>query len=123
MNMAHIHPTAIVDNTVELGNNVTVGPYSIIQGKVVIGAGTKIGSHVVIKDFTTIGSKCQVFQFAVLGEIPQDLKFQGEESRLVIGDGNTIREFATMHRGTADGGGITRIGHGNLFMAYTHVAH
>jgi UDP-N-acetylglucosamine acyltransferase len=121
--MAEIHRTAIVDATVELGAGVTVGPYSIIQGRVVIGADTHIGPHVVIKDFTTIGSKCEIFQFAVLGEIPQDLKFQGEESQLIIGDGNTIREFATMHRGTAGGGRVTRIGHGNLFMAYTHVAH
>jgi UDP-N-acetylglucosamine acyltransferase len=121
--MEEIHRTAIVDATVELGEGVTVGPYSIIQGRVVIGADTHIGSHVVIKDFTSIGSKCEIFQFAVLGEIPQDLKFQGEASQLIIGDGNTIREFATMHRGTAGGGGVTRIGHGNLFMAYTHVAH
>jgi UDP-N-acetylglucosamine acyltransferase len=121
--MALIHPTALVDKTVELGDGVTIGPYSIIQGRVVIGHGTHIGPHVVIKDFTTIGNKCEIFQFAVIGEIPQDLKFQGEESHLVIGDGNTIREFATLHRGTAGGGGVTRIGHGNLFMAYTHVAH
>jgi UDP-N-acetylglucosamine acyltransferase len=121
--MAEIHPTAIVDKVAELGEGVTVGPFSIIQGRVVIGHDTRIGSHVVIKEFTTIGSHCQVFQFAVLGEIPQDLKFQGEDSQLIIGDGNTIREFATMHRGTAGGGGVTRIGHGNLFMAYTHVAH
>lgn len=121
--MAQIHPTAIVDKVAELGEGVTVGPYSIIQGRVVIGHDTHIGSHVVIKEFTTIGNKCRIFQFAVLGEIPQDLKFQGEESQLIIGDGNTIREFATMHRGTAGGGGITRVGHGNLFMAYTHVAH
>jgi UDP-N-acetylglucosamine acyltransferase len=123
MSMAQIHPTALVDKTVELGEGVTVGPYSIIQGRVIIGHGTHIGPHVVIRDFTTIGNKCEIFQFAVIGEIPQDLKFQGEESHLVIGDGNTIREFATLHRGTADGGGITRVGHGNLFMAYTHVAH
>jgi UDP-N-acetylglucosamine acyltransferase len=123
MTMGRIHPTAIVDKSVELGNGVTVGPYSIIQGRVVIGHDTQIGPHVVIKDFTTIGNKCQIFQFAVLGEIPQDLKFQGEESQLIMGDGNTIREFATMHRGTAGGGGVTRIGHGNFFMAYTHVAH
>jgi UDP-N-acetylglucosamine acyltransferase len=76
-----------------------------------------------IRDFTTIGARCRIFQFAVLGEIPQDLKFGGEESRLVIGDDNTIREFATMHRGTAGGGGATLVGHRNLFMAYTHVAH
>jgi len=121
--MARIHPTALVDKTVELGEGVTIGPYSIIQGRVAIGHDTHIGPHVVIKDFTTIGNKCRIFQFAVIGEIPQDLKFQGEESLLVIGDGNTIREFATLHRGTAGGGGVTRIGHGNLFMAYTHVAH
>lgn len=121
--MVQIHPTAIVDVTVELGEGVTVGPYSIIQGRVVVGPGTHIGPHVVIKDSTTIGARCRIFQFAVLGEIPQDLKFQGEESQLIIGDGNTIREFATMHRGTAGGGGVTRVGGGNLFMAYTHVAH
>jgi UDP-N-acetylglucosamine acyltransferase len=121
--MALIHPTALVDKTVELGDGVTVGPYSIIQGRVVIGHDTHIGPHAVIKDLTTIGNKCEIFQFAVIGEIPQDLKFQGEESHLIMGDGNTIREFATLHRGTAGGGGVTRIGHGNLFMAYTHVAH
>ncbi len=121
--MAQIHPTAIVDVRAQLGQGVTVGPYSIIQGPVVIGPETHIGPHVVIKDFTTIGARCRIFQFAVLGEIPQDLKFKGEESQLIIGDDNTIREFATMHRGTAGGGGITRIGQGNLFMAYTHVAH
>ncbi len=118
-----IHPTAIVDQAAQLGAGVTVGPYSIIEGRVVIGDGTRIGPHVVIRDFTTIGANCRIFQFAVLGEIPQDLKFNGEESRLVIGDDNTIREFATMHRGTAGGGGLTSIGRGNLFMAYTHVAH
>jgi UDP-N-acetylglucosamine acyltransferase len=118
-----IHPTAIVDTAAQLGPGVTVGPFSIIEGRVVIGPETKIGPHVVIKDFTTIGERCRIFQFAVLGEIPQDLKFQGEDSRLVIGDDNTIREFATMHRGTAGGGGVTAIGNGNLFMAYTHVAH
>ena len=123
MSMAQIHPTAIIDQTVELGAGVTVGPYSVIQGRVVIGDDTQIGSHVVIKGYTSIGARCRIFQFAVLGEIPQDLKFQGEESQLLIGDGNTIREFATMHRGTAGGGGVTRVGRDNLFMAYTHVAH
>jgi UDP-N-acetylglucosamine acyltransferase len=121
--MAQIHPTALLDTTVELGDNVTVGPYSIIQGRVKVGHDTHIGPHVVIKDGTTIGNKCEIFQFAVIGEIPQDLKFSGEESQLIIGDGNTIREFATLHRGTASGGGVTHIGHGNLLMAYTHVAH
>jgi len=121
--MAQVHPTAIVDQSVQLGRGAEVGPYSLIQGRVVIGDETHIGSHVVIKDATTIGARCRIFQFAVLGEIPQDLKFKGEESQLLIGDDNTIREFATMHRGTVGGGGVTRVGNGNLFMAYTHVAH
>ena len=121
--MATIHPTALVDPAAQLADGVTVGPFSIIEGRVAIGPDTHIGPHVVIRDFTTIGSRCRIFQFAVLGEVPQDLKFQGEETRLVIGDDNTIREFATMHRGTAGGGGVTTIGDRNLFMAYSHVAH
>ncbi len=121
--MANIHPTAIVDPAAELAESVTVGPYSIIDGQVIVGPGTDIGPHAIIKAYTTIGARCRIFQFAVLGEIPQDLKFAGEVSRLVIGDDNTIREFATMHRGTAGGGGVTRVGNGNLFMAYSHVAH
>ena len=121
--MPEIHPTAIVDPAAQLSPGVTVGPYSIIEGQVAIGPESKIGSHAVIRNFTTIGARCRVFQFTVLGEIPQDLKFAGEETRLVIGDDNTIREFATMHRGTAGGGGVTVIGNNNLFMAYTHVAH
>jgi len=123
MNQVEIHPTAIVDAAAQLSPGVTVGPYSIIEGRVAIGPHTQIGPHVVIRDFTSIGSRCRIFQFTVLGEIPQDLKFNGEETRLIIGDDNTIREFATMHRGTAAGGGVTRIGDGNLFMAYSHVAH
>jgi UDP-N-acetylglucosamine acyltransferase len=121
--MPTIHPTAIVDPAARLADGVTVGPYSIIDGRVSIGPDTRIGPHVVIRDFTTIGSRCRIFQFAVLGEIPQDLKFKGEETQLIIGDDNTIREFATMHRGTGGGGGVTRVGDRNLFLAYTHVAH
>jgi len=121
--MANVHPTALVDPAARLGEGVTVGPYSLIEGRVVIGPHTHIGPHVVIRDFTTIGSHCRIFQFAVLGEVPQDLKFKGEETSLIIGDHNTIREFATMHRGTAGGGGVTRIGNRNFFLAYTHVAH
>ena len=121
--MANIHPTAIVDPAAELAESVTVGPYSIIDGQVKVGPGTDIGPHAIIKEYTTIGARCRIFQFAVLGEIPQDLKFAGEVSHLIIGDDNTIREFATMHRGTAGGGGVTRVGNGNLFMAYSHVAH
>jgi UDP-N-acetylglucosamine acyltransferase len=121
--LVNIHPTALVDKAAELAPGVSVGPYSVIRGRVVIGPDTEIGPHVVIKEFTTIGARCRIFQFSSLGEIPQDLKFKGEESQLIIGDDNTIREFATMHRGTAGGGGVTRVGNGNLFMAYTHVAH
>ncbi len=121
--MPNIHPTAIVNPKAELGANVTVGPYSIIDAPVTIGADTQIGPHVIIRPYTTIGQRCQIFQFAVIGEVPQDLKFQGEESHLLIGDDNVIREFATLHRGTAGGGGVTQIGNGNLLMAYTHVAH
>ncbi len=121
--MAKIHPTAIVDPAAELAESVTVGPYSIIAGRVVVGPDTDIGSHVVIKEYTTIGARCRIFQFAALGEVPQDLKFAGEVSTPVIGDDNTIREFATMHRGTKGGGGVTKVGNGNLFMAYSHVAH
>ncbi len=121
--MANIHPTAIVDPAAELAEGVSVGAYSIIDGQVVVGPDTEIGPHVVIRAHTTIGARCRIFQFAALGEIPQDLKFTGELSHLVIGDDNTVREFATMHRGTAGGGGVTRVGNGNLFMAYTHVAH
>jgi len=121
--MVKIHPTALVDPAAQLADGVIVGAYSLIEGRVSIGPDTHIGPHVVIRDFTTIGSRCRIFQFAVLGEVPQDMKFKGEETRLVIGDDNTIREFATMHRGTAGGGGITTVGRGNLFLAYTHVAH
>ena len=121
--MIDIHPTAIVNQAAELADGVTVGPYAIIDGQVTIGPDTWVGPHAVIRDFTVIGARCRIFQFAVLGEIPQDLKFKGEESQLLIGDDNTIREFATLHRGTAGGGGVTRVGRGNLLMAYTHVAH
>jgi len=121
--MARIHPTAIIDPGADLAAGVTVGPYSIIHGEVKVGPDTEIGSHVVIKEYTIIGARCRIFQFAALGEIPQDLKFAGEVSQLIIGDDNTIREFATLHRGTAGGGGITQVGNGNLLMAYSHVAH
>ncbi len=121
--MPQIHPTAIVDPKAQLADSVTVGPFTIIEGRVVIGDDTHIGSHAVIRDFTTIGARCRIFQFATVGEIPQDLKFRGEETRLSIGDDNTIREYATLHRGTAGGGGLTSIGNNNLLMAYTHIAH
>lgn len=120
---ARIHPTAIVAPGARLAEDVEVGPYSVIDDEVEIGAGTVIGPHVVIKRYTTIGARCRVFQFASLGEIPQDLKFAGETSYLRLGDENVIREFVTLNRGTAGGGGLTSLGNGNLVMAYAHLAH
>jgi UDP-N-acetylglucosamine acyltransferase len=118
-----IHPTAIIDPKAEIGEGVEVGPYSVIEKGVVIGEETKIGPQVVIREGTTIGRRCQIFQFASIGEIPQALAFRGEKTFLRIGDQNIIREFVTFHRGTAKGGGETAIGHNNFFMAYSHVAH
>jgi len=118
-----IHPTAIIDPTVELGNNVSVGPYSLIGPHVAIGDDTTIDSHVVIKGPTDIGRRCRIFPFASIGEIPQDLKFKGGDTRVIIGDDTVIREYVTVNRGTEDGNGITSIGNSCFLMAYTHVAH
>ncbi len=118
-----IHPTAIIEPGAVLGKNVKVGAYSIIRENVTIGDGTVVGPHVVIEGQTTIGCDNEIFQFASIGAIPQDLKFHGEVTKLIIGDRNKIREFTTMHLGTEDGCGQTVIGDDNLFMAYTHVAH
>ncbi|BBL74525.1 acyl-ACP--UDP-N-acetylglucosamine O-acyltransferase [Methylomagnum ishizawai] len=118
-----IHPTAIIDPSAELAEDVEVGPYSLIGADVRIGAGTRIGPHVVIRGPTVIGRDNRIFQFASIGEDPQDKKYRGETTLLEIGDRNTIREFTTVHRGTAQDRGATRIGHDNLLMAYTHVAH
>ena len=118
-----IHPTALVDPDAQLAEDVEVGPFTIIGAGVTIDSGCVIGSHVVIRGETSIGRDNRIFQFASVGEDPQDKKYEGEETRLVIGDGNTIREFATIHRGTMQDAGVTRIGNRNLLMAYTHVAH
>jgi UDP-N-acetylglucosamine acyltransferase len=118
-----IHSTAIVSSAAELAEDVEVGPYSIIGDDVQIGAGTEIGSHVVIKGTTEIGENNRIFQFASIGEDPQDKKYDGEKTRLVIGDGNTIREYCTLNRGTAQDTGVTSIGDNNWLMAYVHVAH
>lgn len=118
-----IHPTAIIDPGAELADDVCVGPYAVIGAGVRIGAGTTIGPHTVIKGPTRIGRDNHIFQFASVGEDPQDKKYRGEVTELVIGDRNNIREFATIHRGTAQDKGVTRIGNDNLLMAYTHVAH
>ena len=118
-----IHPSAIVDNSAQIASDVEIGPYSIIREHVSIGSGTVIGPHAVIDSFVTIGRNCRVFQFASVGAIPQDLKYSGEVTYVEIGDNTDIREFVTINRGTAGGGGITKIGSGCLLMAYSHVAH
>jgi UDP-N-acetylglucosamine acyltransferase len=118
-----IDQRAIVDSSARIGNNVTIGAYSVIGANVQIGDDSWIGPHVVINGPTTIGKGNRIFQFASIGEIPQDKKFHGESSTLEIGDRNTIREFVTINRGTEDGGGVTRIGNDNWLMAYIHVAH
>jgi UDP-N-acetylglucosamine acyltransferase len=118
-----VHPTALVHPEARLHSSVEVGPYAVIGPQVQIGALTTVGSHTVIEGETTIGQKNRIFHHASIGAAPQDLKYAGEPTRLVIGDENTIREFTTLHIGTAGGGGVTRIGHRNLFMAYSHVAH
>jgi UDP-N-acetylglucosamine acyltransferase len=119
----NIHPSAVIAPGAELAPDVTVGPYAIIGGRVRIGARTRVGPHVVLDGRTTIGSDNHIFPFASVGMPPQDLKYRGEDSELVIGDGNTIREFCTLNPGTAGGGMISRIGDGNLLMNYTHIAH
>lgn len=121
--MANVHPTAIVSPGSELAEDVVIGPYSVIGPHVRIGAGTTVGPHVVIDGDTTIGKGNRFLQFAAVGGPPQDLKYRGERTRLEIGDGNTFREFCTVHLGTEGGGGVTRIGDGCLLMAYVHVAH
>ena len=118
-----IHATALVDPAATIGADVNIGAYSIVGADVEIGAGTTIGPHVVIEGATRIGRDNRIFQFASLGAEPQDKKFHGERSELVIGDRNVIREFVTFNRGTADGGGATRIGDDNWIMAYVHIAH
>jgi UDP-N-acetylglucosamine acyltransferase len=121
--MAQVHPTAVVHPGARLHETVEVGPYSVIGEKVTIGAGTRVAPHVVIEGRTTIGERNRIFQFASVGGAPQDLKYAGEDTQLIIGDGNTIRESVTMNIGTVGGGGVTRVGNNNLFMAYSHVAH
>jgi UDP-N-acetylglucosamine acyltransferase len=118
-----IHQTAIVDPRAELTADVEIGPYSIIGPDVTIGPGTRIGAHVTIEGPTRIGADNHVYQFASLGAAPQDKKYAGEPTRLEIGDGNTIREFCTLNRGTVQDAGATRIGDNNWIMAYVHIAH
>jgi UDP-N-acetylglucosamine acyltransferase len=118
-----IHPTALVSPSARLGDGVHVGAYSVVGPDVQIGDGTVVGDHVVIEGPTVIGRENRFFPFCSVGLAPQDLKFHGERSRLEIGDRNVVREFVTLHRGTANGGALTQIGSDNLFMASAHVAH
>ena len=118
-----VHPTALIHPKARLGSGVAVGPYTVIDAQVTIGPRTRIGAHCVIEGRTTIGADCELFTGAVIGSIPQDLKYRGEESVLLIGDRNKIREYVTINPGTEGGGGKTAIGSDCLFMAYAHVAH
>ncbi len=117
------HPTAVIDSGARLAPDVVVGPYAIIGAEVEIGPGSRVGAHAVIEGPLRMGARNQVFPHAALGLIPQDLKFRGECSAVIVGDDNIFREFCTVHRGTAGGGGLTRIGNHNLVMAYAHIAH
>jgi UDP-N-acetylglucosamine acyltransferase len=119
----NVHPTAIIHPHAQVAGNVTVGPFSLIGEHVEIGEGTEVMSHVVIDGRTRIGKNNRIYPFASIGLAPQDLKYQGEPTGVEIGDGNRIREFVTIHRGTVEGDGITRVGSHNLLMAYVHIAH
>ena len=118
-----IHPTAVVADSVVLAEGVSVGPYAVIGDGVEIGAGTRIGSHAVINGPTRIGRDNRIYQFASIGDDPQDKKYADEPTRLTIGDGNTIREFVTISRGTTQDRGETILGSDNWIMAYVHIAH
>ncbi|MFK5984783.1 MAG: acyl-ACP--UDP-N-acetylglucosamine O-acyltransferase [Pseudomonadota bacterium] len=120
---AQIHPSAIVEEGIIIGKNVKIGPFSYIGADVEIGENTEIYSHVVIKGPTKIGCDNRIFQFASIGEACQDLKYKGEATRLEIGDRNTIRESVTMHRGTIQDKGVTKVGNDSLFMINSHIAH
>ena len=121
--MSLIHPTALIADGARLDPSVRVGPYAVIGADVAIGAGTTIGAHCVIEGHTTLGQDNRVFQFASLGAAPQDKKYAGEPTRLVIGDRNTVREFCTFNTGTTQDEGVTRVGNDNWVMAYVHIAH
>lgn len=118
-----IHPTAQVSPKAELGENVTIGHCAVVEDYVAIGDYSRVEAFASVKAYTRMGKSNVIHSYAMVGGIPQDLKFHGEESWLEMGDSNTVREFATLHRGTEGGGGVTRIGSNNLFMAYTHIAH
>ncbi len=120
---AQIHPTSIVEEGAKIGENVKIGPFCVIGKNVEIGKGTVLHSHIVVNGHTTIGEDNEIFQFASIGEVNQDLKYKGEDTKTIIGDRNRIRESVTIHRGTVQGGGVTRVGDDNLFMINSHIAH
>ncbi|WEV47949.1 acyl-ACP--UDP-N-acetylglucosamine O-acyltransferase [Acinetobacter sp. ESL0695] len=122
-NTEYIHPTAIIDPSAVIASDVQIGPYCVIGPHVTIGSGTKLHSHVVVGGYTRIGSHNEIFQFASVGEVCQDLKYKGEETWLEIGDYNIIREHSSLHRGTIQDHSLTKIGSHNLLMANTHIAH
>jgi UDP-N-acetylglucosamine acyltransferase len=121
--MTGIHETALVDRGAQIDSDVEIGPYSVVGPLVKIGKGSRIKSHVVIEGRTTLGEGNVIFQFATVGSVPQDLKYKGEPSELIIGNSNTIREFVSINPGTTGGGMITRIGDRNLLMMHCHIAH
>lgn len=121
--MARIHASAIVDAAAELDDDVSVGPFCVIGPSVRIGSGTTVASHTQITGRTTIGRDNRIFSFAAIGTDPQDKKYAGEDTELVIGDGNTIREYCLINTGTVQGGGVTRVGADNWIMGYAHIGH
>ncbi len=121
--MQRIHPTAIIEEGAQLGSGVEVGPYAFISKNAKIGEGSVIRQGAIIDGDTTIGKNCEIFYNAVIGSIPQDLKYKGEDVKLVIGDNTTVREFAQLNAGTKGGGGVTKVGNNCLIMAYVHLAH
>lgn len=120
---AHVHPTAIVHPDARLGEGTDVGPFAVIGQHVRLGRDCRVGASAIVDGWTELGDRNHIFPYASIGLAPQDLKYRGERTLLTIGDDNVFREFVTIHRGTAGGGGQTTIGSGNLFMAYAHVAH
>lgn len=118
-----IHPTAIVHPKAKIAPGVKIGPYSLIGEHASIGKDTRIDSHVIVEGWTEIGERCHIFPFVSIGGPPQHMRYKGEPTRVVIGNDNVIREFVTIHRATAEGGGETVLGQGNFIMAYSHIAH
>ena len=121
--MSRIHKTALIDRQAEIDSDVEIGPYSVIGAGVRIGQQTRVASHVVIEGRTSVGQGNTIYQFATIGSRPQDLKYRGEASELIVGNHNTIREYVSLNPGTAGGGMVTRVGDHNLLMMHCHIAH